>query len=67
MTSDKVFVQYGWVCPKCDRVMSPTQDFCIFCFHQDSVKSNTGSTSAPYIDPLVGNLISFNKKENKDE
>lgn len=23
--------QQGWVCPKCGRVMSPTQPYCLFC------------------------------------
>ena len=23
--------QYGWVCPKCGRVYSPTTSTCLFC------------------------------------
>lgn len=35
----------GWVCPKCGRVMSPTQPYCLFCSQQGTIKY-TETTSA---------------------
>lgn len=29
MNDYDVNIQYGWVCPKCGRVMAPTMCFCI--------------------------------------
>ena len=28
---DYGFVQQGWECPKCHRIYSPTQSFCLYC------------------------------------
>ena len=28
----------GWICPKCGRVMSPSQSYCVFC---NSRQTNT--------------------------
>ena len=28
---DYDFVQQGWECPKCHRIYSPTQSFCLYC------------------------------------
>ena len=25
------FIQQGWECPKCHRIYSPTQSFCLYC------------------------------------
>ena len=25
------YYNYGWVCPKCEKSLAPTQTFCIFC------------------------------------
>ena len=35
----------GWICPKCGRVMSPTQSYCLFCSQQGTTRY-TGTTSA---------------------
>ncbi len=29
--SDYNFIQQGWECPKCHRIYSPTQSFCLYC------------------------------------
>lgn len=38
--------QYGWVCPKCGRVYSPTTSSCLFCGPGVSytVTANTANT-----------------------
>lgn len=28
---DYGFIQQGWECPKCHRIYSPTQSFCLYC------------------------------------
>lgn len=25
------FVAQGWQCPKCERILAPTQTYCLFC------------------------------------
>lgn len=34
-------ISYGWCCPKCGRVYSPTQMMCLFCNGDKSVQPNT--------------------------
>lgn len=29
-----IIKQWGWICPKCESVMAPTERFCIFCSPQ---------------------------------
>ena len=28
---DYGFIQQGWECPRCHRIYSPTQNFCLYC------------------------------------
>lgn len=42
--------QYGWVCPKCGRVYSPTTSSCLFCgpgmpYTVTTSATNTASTA----------------------
>jgi hypothetical protein len=34
--------QFGWICPKCSRVLSPNQSFCLWCNkeHKEDTTSN---------------------------
>ena len=44
----KEFVQYGWICPKCGRVMSPTTPYCPCNGEGKKTTVSTGTTG--YID-----------------
>lgn len=39
------WAEYGWICPKCGRVMSPKESECIYCN-----SANSTSTTLPYTD-----------------
>lgn len=36
-------ISYGWVCCKCGRVYSPTQEMCLYCGGNTSNQSSTSS------------------------
>lgn len=36
------WIEQGWQCPICKRVMSPRQDYCIFCAKQETTISTAG-------------------------
>lgn len=41
---DYDFIQQGWECPKCHRIYSPTQPFCLYC---NDKRVTYGSTTKP--------------------
>lgn len=38
---DGMFVQKGWVCPKCGRVYSPLTQECLYCNNQNAQSGAT--------------------------
>lgn len=40
-----IWIQQGWQCPICKKVMSPTQSYCIFCASQDNKTYVSSGTS----------------------
>ena len=46
-----LMIQQGWQCPMCRRVYSPTTPMCFNCPPKTIVTSNTGTTSAPSLNP----------------
>ena len=38
---DYGFIQQGWECPKCHRIYSPTQSFCLYCNDRRVTYSST--------------------------
>lgn len=54
------FVQYGWMCPNCRNVMSPTMSFCLFCSNKakQEAKPSTG-TGAPLPEPTITTSSTF--------
>lgn len=43
---DYGFVQQGWECPKCHRIYSPNQSFCLYCSDK-RVTYATGTSIIP--------------------
>ena len=39
------FGRYGWICPKCGRVMAPDTPFCYFCSGDNKVDVTTNTKS----------------------
>lgn len=40
-----MWIQQGWQCPICKRVLAPNQSYCIFCASQDNKTYVTSGTS----------------------
>lgn len=38
-------ISYGWSCPKCGRVYSPTQEMCLYCGGDKSDQPSNGTKS----------------------
>ena len=36
------FIQQGWQCPVCKRVMSPNTSYCVFCDGDEKTGNSTG-------------------------
>lgn len=46
--------QTGWICPKCGRVMAPTQYYCLWCCNKNSSTVVTNGTDPnPYKGPTT--------------
>jgi len=43
---DYGFIQQGWECPKCHRIYSPNQSFCLYC-NDKRVTYATGTSAIP--------------------
>lgn len=65
---NKVPPIYGWVCPKCGRVMSPSQSYCLFCCNEELVGTigTQSSKTMPqfnkdmqYKKPSVGDVFPY--------
>lgn len=70
------FYQQGWVCPKCGNVMSPHQDWCIFCAKSttSTITYETGTTLDNAIPCVNGTACAYQtqtnatlKKENRGQ
>lgn len=49
--------QYGWICPKCGRVLAPHMDTCKFCENDGTIKLNSTSDSdLNYLQQELNNL-----------
>lgn len=48
------WAEYGWICPKCGRVMSPKTSECIYCNCSNIITVN----AAPYATPYTNKAIS---------
>lgn len=53
MTNMQHWAEYGWICPKCGRVMSPRTTECIYCNC-----SNVMCKTLPYTTPYATKTIS---------
>lgn len=48
--------QTGWICPKCGRVMAPTQYYCLWCCNKNNstiTTTGTGTNPNPYKGPTT--------------
>lgn len=41
---DYGFIQQGWECPRCHRVYSPSQSFCLYCNNKRITYRSTTAT-----------------------
>lgn len=56
------FIEQGWQCPICKRVMSPRQDYCIFCANHESSYSTAGTSAGISYQNYLSKSLSEDKK-----
>lgn len=47
--------RYGWICPKCGRVMAPDTPFCYFCSKSEQVTTDIKTTPVVITQPFTYN------------
>jgi hypothetical protein len=52
---DYGFIQQGWECPKCHRIYSPTQSFCLYCNDKRVTYSSTTKPEWMHTDSIYDN------------
>ena len=44
-----MWIQQGWQCPICKKVMAPNQSYCVFCASQDNKTYVSTGTDYDYL------------------
>lgn len=57
----------GWICPKCEAVMSPTTKCCVNCRGRSQTQIANQQTSADFTAEQVAKMTPLEVKENFTE
>lgn len=59
--------EMGWICPKCEAVMSPTTKCCVNCRGRSQTQIANQKTSADFTVERVAKMTPLEVKENFTE
>ena len=61
--------QYGWICPKCGRVLAPHLDTCKFCESNNTTRLTSNTTNFDHLQQELNKLdtINYSNKLNSND